>query len=365
MSINSYTENEKTYYVVYINGRDSRGQRIQRRKTKIETRRKAEHIEFEFKRELAKLKEEVVPFRWGEWFNECIQQMKIIHRPSTVIEYQRSLNKWINHRWKDQEISAITRNEVFVTIHEVVSSDLSAQTRRNILKMVRRIFEMAVEQGHLDRNPCNGLQVKVTEVEQKVLTNSEVEIFLQEAKITNHRFYPVWVLALMTGMRSGELFALLWTDVDFEAKNISVTKQWTNRNGICATKTGRSRMVPISEDLLFYLKELKLKEGLNRDTVLPLLKEWENGEQARITREFCKAIGITEVKFHDLRATFITNLLARGESLARVMAMVGHGQLRTTNGYLRRAGVEVQGGTEKLGYKIPKRVDGSLLRLLN
>ncbi|MBX3042041.1 MAG: tyrosine-type recombinase/integrase, partial [Bdellovibrionaceae bacterium] len=81
--------------------------------------------------------------------------------------------------------------------------------------------------------------------------------------------------------------------------------------------------------------------------------------QARITREFCAAIGITPVKFHDLRATFITNLLARGESLARVMAIVGHSQIKTTNGYLRKAGVDVQGATEKLGYDLPDEVVGA------
>jgi integrase len=73
-----------------------------------------------------------------------------------------------------------------------------------------------------------------------------------------------------------------------------------------------------------------------------------------VTREFCEGIGITPVKFHDLRATFITNLLAQGESLARVMSIVGHSELKTTNSYLRKAGVDVQGGTEKLGYRVPQ-----------
>jgi integrase len=73
-----------------------------------------------------------------------------------------------------------------------------------------------------------------------------------------------------------------------------------------------------------------------------------------VTREFCKSLAITEIKFHDLRATFITNLLSRGESLVRVMAIVGHADMETTNVYLRKAGIELEGGTDKLGYKIPK-----------
>ena len=78
----------------------------------------------------------------------------------------------------------------------------------------------------------------------------------------------------------------------------------------------------MSDDLLNFLREWKLQSG-GGEFILPHFIEWQNGEQASVLREFCESIGITSVKFHDLRATFITNLLARGESLARVMAMVG------------------------------------------
>ena len=128
------------------------------------------------------------------------------------------------------------------------------------------------------------------------------------------------------------MYALRWTDIDLDGKMISVSRQWTNKNGFGPTKTQKSRMVPIAEELSKYLKELKLKRVAESEFVLPHLTEWTNGEQAKITAEFCVSIGVTPVKFHDLRATVITNLLARGESLARVMSVVGHTQLKTTNG---------------------------------
>lgn len=359
MAINTYIENGKKLYEIYVNGFDSRGIRVQRRKKGLDTLRKAEMAEFELKRELAKLKEEAVPFRWSEWLSECLKRMKLVHRPSTVINYTAQMGKWINPHWDNLDLHKITKQKVYDTIFTDIDSKISPWTRKTILKMVRRIFEMAVEEGILDRNPCAGIRVNVPEVDQKVLTKTEVGIFLQEAKQTNHRFYPIWAMALMTGMRSGELFALKWTDIDFDGKTISVSKQWTNKNGFGPTKTQRSRVVPISNALLKFLKELKIKAGNQSEFVLPQMPEWENGEQARITREFCAAIGITPVKFHDLRATFITNLLARGESLARVMAIVGHSQIKTTNGYLRKAGVDVQGATEKLGYDLPDEVVGA------
>jgi integrase len=358
MAIRTYIENGKKLYEIYVHGHNSKGLRVQRRRKGVDTLRKAEVLEFELKRELAVLKENVVSYRWSEWFEECLRRMKLIHRPSTLVNYDKQLRKWIMPKWRDLDISQITKIQIYDAIYEEIDSTLSPHTKKTILKMVRRIFQMAVEEGILDRNPCAGIQVKVPEVDQKVLTNTEVEIFLKEAKLTGHRFFSMWFLALKTGMRSGELMALCWTDVDFEAKTISVSKQWTNKTGFAPTKTQRSRVVPISEDLLQFLRELKLKRGAE-EFVLPHFPEWENGEQARITREFCAAVGITSVKFHDLRATFITNLLSRGVPLAQVMAIVGHNQLKTTNSYLRKAGVDVKGATEHLGYKMPEVARGA------
>lgn len=355
MAIRTYTKNGCRLYEVYLNGCDARGNRIQRKKMGIESQRKAEVIEFEIKRELAMVREEKVPYRWSEWFEICLKRMKLVHRPSTLENYDKMLRKWIAPKWDAIEIQDITKAQVHCMIYEDLGAGLSPNSRRNILQMVRRIFQMAVEEGILDRNPCAGIQVKVPEVDQKVLTSAEVAILLREAKLTQHRFFPMWFCALTTGMRSGELMALGWTDIDLEGRTIRVSKQWSNKGGFGPTKTQRVRIVPISDDLAKYLRELKLSRG-NSEFVLPHIAEWENGEQAQVLRDFCTVIGITPIKFHDLRATFITNLLSRGVPLARVMAIVGHSQLKTTNGYLRKAGVDVQGATEALSYRMPEDV---------
>lgn len=320
-------------------------------------------MEFEFEREFAKLREEGIPYTWSEWFEIAKSRMKLDLKASTLLNYDSYLGKWVTPEWGNRDLKSVTRENVYDLVFEEEEMKLSPHSRKTLLKYIKRLFQMALEEGIVDRNPAVGIKIHVPEVEQKVLTNEEVKIFMREAKITGHRFYPIWALALMTGMRSGELFALNWTDVDLDARMISITKQWTSKTGIGPTKTRRSRVVPISDELLTFLKELKLKQG-GAESVLPRLQEWENGEQALVTREFCQAIGVTQVKFHDLRATFITNLLARGESLARVMAMVGHSQIKTTNGYLRKAGVDVKGGTDKLGYGIPEVKQASVLQLV-
>ncbi|PIR23526.1 MAG: hypothetical protein COV44_02320, partial [Deltaproteobacteria bacterium CG11_big_fil_rev_8_21_14_0_20_45_16] len=135
-----------------------------------------------------------------------------------------------------------------------------------------------------------------------------------------------------------------------------------------STKSGRNRVVPISEGLKSLLLELrslgsfseKLRFGKTKkiitlsDLVLPRLNAWKKGNQAKVIERFCRKHGITSIKFHDLRATFITNLLAQGVSLVTVMSIVGHSDMATTDRYLRLAGVNVKGATSKLSYALPK-----------
>lgn len=362
MAITSYMKDGKKLFLVEVKARDKNGKQVYRSRQGITSERKAQDAEYELRKEIEAFINKKPIVTWKFWLDEAIKRMRLELRPSTTINYDCILNKWATPVWGNIELSEISRSDIHELIYDRYPEQNSMNSRKKLLKMVKRIFQMACEEGLIDRNPTVGLSVKVAEVEQKVLSNSEVEIFLKEARSTNHRFYPIWFVALKTGMRSGELFGLTWEDVDFEAKIIRVCRQWTNKCGFTTTKTMRSRVVPISDDLLKFLRKWKLQSDSKIEFVLPHLKEWENGEQARVTAEFCTSLGITPIKFHDLRATFITNLLSRGVSLARVMSIVGHTQLKTTNVYLRKAGVEVMGATEQLGYQLP---DDSEARLLS
>ena len=280
--------------------------------------------------------------------------------------------------WKDQK--DIKTLDVHELIFESIGERASPQCQKNILKMVKRILEMAVEDGILPRNPALKVQVKVPKSQQKVLNSEEANLLLEEAFKCNHRFYKVWIFALMTGMRSGEMFALCWKDVDLQTGFSSVNKQWTNKDGIAPTKNRDIRMVPINDDLRAFLNELKAEKKsysqelwdsrikikvIFNDFVLPRLKEWEHGDQAKVLREFCEAIGVTVICFHDLRATFITNMLTQGVPLVQVMSIVGHQRMSTTDEYLRLAGVNVKGATKKIGYRLPRKkvVFGNVLSM--
>lgn len=352
MAITPYVgKNGEKLYEVYVGVRTADGKKVQQRKKGLKTLRAAETAEFELKRKLCDHREKQF-YTWDEWHKIFLDRIRLEFLPSTVIDYQGQIFKWVTPCWTGRELQTITPNEVHNLVHSRIK-DVSPNTRHNVLKKLKRIFQTAVDEGILERNPARPIKVKVPEAKQAVLNNTEVNILLREAKNLNHRFYEIWALAVFTGMRSGELFALKWSDLDFESQRIYVTRSWCSKNGYGPTKSSRNRVVPMSEQLVSLLKAMKLRRGNTEESVLPHLKEWVHGDQAKVLREFCRQIGITSVKFHDLRATFITQLLLKGVPLAQVMSIVGHSELKTTNEYLRIAGADLDGATDKLSFSLP------------
>lgn len=151
---------------------------------------------------------------------------------------------------------------------------------------------------------------------------------------------------VLTGMRNGELFAVLWSDVDFESRIIRLTKSYNTRTRtVKSTKAGYWRNVPISHELHQLLSELKFGAG-NREHVLPRSWQWDRGEQARILRMFCLGIGIPSIRFHALRACFATQLMGNNVAPIRVMKICGWRDLKTMERYVRLAGVDESGATD-------------------
>jgi integrase len=282
-----------------------------------------------------------------------LEKYRIEYRNSTYHNYKHCLDKWFNPVWCDKFVDEIKPSDVHKVIFEDCAA-VSSYTKRGLLKIVKRIFNIAIEEALLVRNPAVGIRVRCAESNQAILNRNELGVLLAEAKRTEHRFFPHWSLALLTGMRSGELYSLRWTDVDLVTGKINISKAWTRYNGEGPTKTAKNRIYPVSKECRRFLEELKLKSDQGAEFVLPRLWEWDQGEQAKILKSFCAEIGITPVKFHDLRATFITQMLNNGVPLSKVMAIVGHSSLKTTQGYLRLSGKDIEGATEDLNIEIPR-----------
>jgi integrase len=166
-------------------------------------------------------------------------------------------------------------------------------------------------------------------------------------------------------MRSGELFALEWKDVEWEGRKINVSKSYNGRLKITkTTKAGYWRDIPINDDLLLLLQELRSLRG-QETHVLPRLPRWQNGEAARILRTFCVGHGLPSIRLHTLRACFATQLIKNKVAPAQVMKVGGWKELKVMQRYIRLAGIEIDGATDSLKILPERDVMAQVVPLFN
>jgi integrase len=278
---------------------------------------------------------------------------------NTISDYMSCLNAYTLAPWRDKLVDDIPPAE----IRNLITTELASKSiahQKNVLKMIKAVFALAVDQGHLKANPTPQMAFRVGDKIKAVLTLPQAQRLLAAAKSVNHAWYPVWCVALYTGLRSGELYALTWDSVDLERRTIRVSAAWNNVDGFKDTKSGNDRIVAIAPPLLHVLKELRLLSG-SSEYVLPRLPAWKKGFQAKVLRTFLVGLGLPQIRFHDLRATWATILLSKGIAPAQVMAMGGWADMKTMMIYMRKAGIDVQGATDCLLLHNPTDQMGELL----
>ncbi len=282
--------------------------------------------------------------------SNCLEKLL----PTTIEDNIRVLEIYTSV-WMKIPASHITSNAVEAVFQKMIESGLSYSRVKALRSAINQVFQWGTRERRIPSHMCtptNG--VKIARPKDQLLTETleirEIRILLESARTSEHEWFPVWAVALLTGMRSGELLALEWSDVDFTNRLITVSKSWNGRlKCIKSTKSGMWRKVPINGQLEALLLELKNTNG-TAPHVLPRLARWGNGEAARILREFCLGIGITPVRFHTLRSCFATQLLQAGVPSPTVKKICGWTDEKVMNRYVRLAGVDVRGATSNLDF---------------
>lgn len=191
---------------------------------------------------------------------------------------------------------------------------------------------------------------KEDDEDSRVLTRDEQETFIKAIKGATYEV--LFLTALNTGLRIGELLALTWDDISFENKEITVTKQMTytkdratnkyaNKITTPKTKAG-TRVVPLPEFLIPRLKELRVKELekkmrlQNKCADLSLVFAAKLGgylafSSVRTSLDaILKENNIEHFKIHSLRHTYATRLFELGEQPKTVQALLGHSDITMT-----------------------------------
>jgi integrase len=229
----------------------------------------------------------------------------------------RSLRSILNATLREYRIHRLQ------TVSMVTRRNISLTTVNRELTMLRRMVNVALNEGWILKNPFNGSKSIINAADEKhrerILTRAEEERLLLACE-TDKRAHlkSLIILALDTGMRRGELFKLRWQDVDFV--NMQICIQATH------TKTQRERYVPLTPRAMQELE--KIKETSITERIFPFTDVKNSFKGAR------KEAGLEDVRFHDLRHTAITRLVRGGLPSSEAGKLAGHTQPQTTYRYI-------------------------------
>jgi len=222
------------------------------------------------------------------------------------------------------------------------------RTVNRVMGVLKLIFGEAVYREDLENNPAAGIgQVKYPVRKSGVFTLDELKKLFPAEGLgpwADKLDYAVFLLAASTGMRRGEILALRWMDIDFDAKIIHVRRAWKDREETGAPKSGEARTTPI---ILFADRVIETLQRIyeRSHNISPVDLVFCYGDGARLgptwwKKRFYK--GMEKAKIdrvgrhltaHGFRRTLNSLLLASNKDSAKIRAALGWKQEATQEGY--------------------------------
>ncbi|WP_342512845.1 site-specific integrase [Sporosarcina sp. FSL K6-1522] len=252
-------------------------------------------------------------------------------------------------RFSGYKLNQIKRSEYQLFINDLlIKHDYAKNTVDRIHGEMMAIMNSSVEHEELEKNNLKGIQISKEEEEKMMFLDKQEALRLLKAIENVDIFKRMMVITLIrTGIRSGELLGLFWSDIDFEKKTITIDRQRT-RLGLGPPKSKSSyRTISIDDGLISELKMYKEWQEENKNTNLYYQESDyvfvdDNGKMFYHTKpqdlmkSLLKRAGLTERKStHLLRHTHAVMMLEAGVDIKTVSNRLGHKDIDiTANTYL-------------------------------
>lgn len=262
----------------------------------------------------------------AKWLNEYAEN-KCAEK--TIQSYNQYLNTYILPFFKGYKLADINGYELTRFFNTL--THLSNNSIKRYKALLSVIFNTAVKWEYLDYNPIVKIDLprgKETNVKASFLTSQEIEQLINCLHTVNIKYQVIILLALKCGLRRSEILGISWSDIDFENKTISIKQAVTHtkRSGTKVRDTKNSsskRTIYVAEDLLEKIKLLPHKDEL----IFGLL---DPDAVSRYFKKFIKRNNLKKIRFHDLRHTHATILIANNINIKTVSSRLGHSQVSTT-----------------------------------
>ena len=263
-------------------------------------------------------------------------------RERTADYYNRYITKHIVPCLGDIKLNKLTGRQIQKMYNDLLNHGrervsqkeknpgLSGTYVHGVHVMLHNCLNRAVKERLLVRNPADDVIVpKIDKKEMKILPPEQVKAYLKAASVRG--VLPLFYLELTSGLRKGEIAALLWSDLDVENCTLSVTKQlMSSRDGelkITQPKTATSvRLISLPQETVELLKEEHSKHPLNI-YMFPSPRTggmYHPDSIVKLHEKILNDAGIEHLRFHDLRHSFATYALQSGADVKTLSCMLGH-----------------------------------------
>ena len=285
----------------------------------------------------------------SEWLDRWLAEYKDgTIRPGTLEGYRNYIENYIKPQLGGKQVSLITTQDVQRMYRRLKSGGrvredaegskrLSDSTVRHIHTMLHGAMKAAVQAHIIPKNPTENATVPKSNYKpMQVLNEQELDTFLQAVQkddIWRDFFYT----ELMTGLRRGEICALMWRDFDAKAGTLGISRTLHSKGqGIYAlgdTKTSQGNRTIILPESVAALLRARKKNSISQwifpqptSPELPM----NPGTAYRRLKTLLEEAGLPSIRFHDLRHTFATLALQNGMDVKTLSAMLGHVSAATT-----------------------------------
>lgn len=288
---------------------------------------------------LSKYFEEYIQAKSG-----AVKEATILHNRSTFIRIDKEFGKMKVRMIETRQIKQF-RQKLEAEMRDE-NSRLTTHGINDILELLSSVLESAMNDAVILRNPAAGIkrfkriEEDVRETIHRRLTNEELRKFFAVAETSYYRYLFEFMLA--TGIRVGEGLALYWTDINFEAGEIRISRSVTKTSqgikvGDSAKTAAGKRTIFMNDEIRRILTEQReIINALFGSSVMGLVFPSTTGKVARPSsvdtcmRGMCKAAGVAHFTSHAFRHTFASNMVDAGVAPEVLKNILGHTNIKVT-----------------------------------
>ncbi|HAB7479994.1 TPA_asm: tyrosine-type recombinase/integrase [Listeria monocytogenes] len=264
--------------------------------------------------------------------------------------YTNIINVHILPSFARKKLGDISTMQVLRFFDDMEKTGKSVYVRRNTLSTLRSIFTQAVKWKVIKHNPCDGVSPpRRPKKIQKVYNEADVSKLFKKLKTERIDWQVLVSIAVMTGAREGEIAGLEWKHIDLNKQTILFEQTIVEEKGVGVTvrsglKGGKDKLVSIPDSLAALLAEYK---EVRENEKSAAQEEWTwsehfflftnvNGKPIRTDSiyqrwiKFLEKNGLERIRFHDIRHTSASLLIAKGVHAKVIQERLGHADIGTT-----------------------------------